>query len=663
MSLQARYESLGVIARGNMGVVYRARDRQLGRLVALKRILGGESAEDRARFLREAEAMARLSHPHVVAVHAYGEEEGLPWLALELVEGETLEELVARAGPFDAERALALGEGLADALEHAHAAGVLHRDVKPANVLVREGHPYLVDFGLARLVDRESRLTATQDLVGTPAYMAPEQALGQRDRVGPASDVYGLAATLYFVLSGRAPLVGAGMLDTLRKITDEVPQPLQSGDPRLDALVARCLAKDPRERCASAGELRDALRGVAAGPEAPAPRRRPLGPWLGLVALGLLLGVALGGVALRLSGDDEAPAPPPPPSPAPALAERERSPAPAPGGDAEAELERLVSRLAATPSPTPALEERLGAKPAPPLPADARSAADLVRALAEALQPRAALELLRAAEARWPEEPELKVWTRAWLLARLGGVQEAARLFQSALELDPSRARALRNLARDAQPRPFGSDLLDLAQRYTDPRPPLSGRWTPWLGGRWLSEPGRLVARGAGFGTYNLAVALDERAPFAPREVSVDLLLNPPETPPGPERGYAGLLLGGRTDRDFFCLFVVRSPGGWPPGRSFDAARRSQGGVYPLFLRMTCQRGDEWLFPIPFVELPPQRARWIRLRARIEGSRLEVWVGEERVVAGLDLGRPLVGRFGVMKFYDAPIHYRGWRVR
>ena len=299
------------LARGGMGVVYVARDPS-GRAVALK-LLQSELAgpELLARFAAEAEVTARLSHPNVVGVHASGEHLGRAWYAMELVEGESLGDRLRREGALEPRAAAALTQVLAEALAHVHARGVLHRDLKPDNVLLAapEGRPVLTDFGVARRSYAEERLTSTGEMVGTPSYMPPEQAAGELERIGPASDVYALGATLYAALTGEPPFGKQQQgLAVIKKVLHDDPPPPSSrreGIPRdLDAIVLTCLAKEPDQRYADAAALGDDLGRFVAGRDVIARvpgwrerwgralRRRPLVARALGVALGL--GLALG---------------------------------------------------------------------------------------------------------------------------------------------------------------------------------------------------------------------------------------------------------------------------------------------------------------------------------------------------------------------------------
>jgi tetratricopeptide (TPR) repeat protein len=264
------YTIVRELGRGSMGVVYQARHQALDRDVALKMILAGghAGAAERARFRTEAEAIARLQHPHIVTVHEIGECDGLPFFSLEFCPGGNLAQKLDQK-PLLPREAAALVETLARAMQAAHTKGVLHRDLKPANVLLTEdGTPKIGDFGLARKLD-EAGQTASGAVLGTPSYMAPEQARGQRQVTGPAADVYALGAILYECLTGRPPFLAATSLDTLLQVLREEPIPpsrLAPQVPRdLEVITLKCLQKEPRRRYATAQALADDLRAFLDG--------------------------------------------------------------------------------------------------------------------------------------------------------------------------------------------------------------------------------------------------------------------------------------------------------------------------------------------------------------------------------------------------------------
>ena len=261
------YELISELGRGGMGVVYMARQQSLRRIVALKMILAGAHArpEDAARFRREAETIARLQHPNIVQIYEVGEHGGGPFLALEFCPGGSLEKKL-NGKPQPPAEAAALVETLARAVHAAHQQKVVHRDLKPGNILLAaDGSPKITDFGLAKtLEDEASNATRTGAIVGTPSYMAPEQAAGKGRDVGPAADVYALGTILYETLTGRPPFRGATPLDTVLQVTtgDPVrPRRLQPKVPSdLETICLKCLHKNPARRYATAEALADDLR-------------------------------------------------------------------------------------------------------------------------------------------------------------------------------------------------------------------------------------------------------------------------------------------------------------------------------------------------------------------------------------------------------------------
>jgi WD40 repeat protein len=251
----------GELGRGGMGVVYRARQVNAGRVVALKVVRSGGHASpvELARFRTEAHAVARLQHPNVVPVFEVGEVGGLPFFSMEFCPGGNL---AAKLGgdPLPPREAAALIRRLAEGVAAAHAAGIVHRDLKPGNVLLAaDGTPKVTDFGLAKLLDAAAGLTGTEAVMGTPSYMAPEQATGDARGVGPAADVYGLGAVLFECLTGRPPFKGASAADTIVQVRTQDPvavRALVPGVPRdLETVCHKCLAKDPQKRYATAAEL------------------------------------------------------------------------------------------------------------------------------------------------------------------------------------------------------------------------------------------------------------------------------------------------------------------------------------------------------------------------------------------------------------------------
>jgi WD40 repeat protein/tRNA A-37 threonylcarbamoyl transferase component Bud32 len=255
------YELLTEIARGGMGIVFKARQRKLNRIVALKMILAGQFAgeNDVQRFHTEAESAAQLDHPGIVPIFEIGEHQGQHYFSMSYVEGESLADRVAK-GPLPPRDAAALLQKISEAMAYAHGRGVIHRDLKPANILIdASGQPKITDFGLAKKTEADSDLTGTGQILGTPAYMPPEQASGKVDQVGPLADVYSLGAILYCLLTGRPPFQAASPMDVLRQVLDKDPisvRQLVPTIPRdLSTICGKCLSKDPEKRYASAADL------------------------------------------------------------------------------------------------------------------------------------------------------------------------------------------------------------------------------------------------------------------------------------------------------------------------------------------------------------------------------------------------------------------------
>lgn len=309
------YEILGEIGRGGMGVVYKARQVGLNRLVALKMILTGADAgpHERARFRTEADAAARLQHPNIVQIYEVGEHDGRPFLSLQIVDGGSLDELLTGT-PWPAAESARLVQTLARAIHHAHQQGIVHRDLKPANILLSDQQsradrggdsslsatnrsgtslaasrldssvPKITDFGLARrlLPDGKTRSgpTVSGAIVGTPAYMAPEQATGDSKEIGPATDVYALGAILYELLTGRPPFQGVSVLETLEQVRTEEPVPPSRLMPKLprdiETICLKCLHKEPARRYESAADLADDLARFQRGKPVHA---RPISAW------------------------------------------------------------------------------------------------------------------------------------------------------------------------------------------------------------------------------------------------------------------------------------------------------------------------------------------------------------------------------------------------
>src|SRR2546430_7546677 len=252
------YELLEEIGRGGQGVVFRARQKSLNRTVALKVISLGQWASKAhlKRFRREAEAAASLDHPGIVTIYEVGERDGSCYFSMKFVEGGQLDE-VTKHSPMSIRQVVELIAKVARTVHYAHEHGILHRDIKPGNILLdKKGESHLTDFGLARLIESESTVTRTMEVMGTPSYMAPEQAVGNNAAVSSATDIYGLGAVLYQLLPDHPPFAGGTSYETIKLLLDTEPRQPRLWNPQIDRDLAticlKCLEKDPQRRYSSA---------------------------------------------------------------------------------------------------------------------------------------------------------------------------------------------------------------------------------------------------------------------------------------------------------------------------------------------------------------------------------------------------------------------------
>src|SRR5882724_5162775 len=257
------YALLEEIGRGGQGVVYRARQKSLNRTVALKVIGLGQwsTTPHLRRFRHEAEAAARLEHPQIVPIYEIGERDGSCYFSMKFIVGGQLDAILKRE-PMSIRRAAELLVKIARTVQFAHERGILHRDIKPGNILLdRHGEPHLTDFGLARLIEHQSTITNSFDVLGTPSYMAPEQAAGRTKELTPAADVYSLGAVFYDMLTGEPPFAGGTTYETIRMVLEAEPHNPRTRNTKLDVDLAticlKCLEKDPTRRYQSAGALAD----------------------------------------------------------------------------------------------------------------------------------------------------------------------------------------------------------------------------------------------------------------------------------------------------------------------------------------------------------------------------------------------------------------------
>ncbi|MBL4848452.1 MAG: protein kinase [Planctomycetes bacterium] len=435
------FEVRGELGRGAMGVVYRAFDTKQQREVAIKVLsaAGLDSENSLSRFRRECEATSRLDHPNIVKLIRTGTIGPVPYLAMELIEGRDLEAVLSESGALEPRQGAQLGVQLASAVQHAHQQEVLHRDIKPANVMLHpERGALLTDFGLAKVFGAQEGLSLTRssDILGSPAYMAPEQAMADHDRVGPWTDVYGLGATLYEALTGQPPCWGSNITEVFHNVLEVMPPPpsshVRAVGPVLDAICLKCLAKNPKRRYATADEVRVALQDYLEGRGSGA-----LGPRLAAVLAGVGLTVLVGlgarsalawdaNTAIAPSGtptpvSTPAPTPVSTPAPTPTPTPVRVTPSPAP---------------TQTPTPSPALKSG----PSSPLPVNDASLTDLTLSSWELAG------LMTQVEALLKELPD-----QAWVhvdLARIcfatSDLKGARSAVKRALDLDPDYGPAYR---------------------------------------------------------------------------------------------------------------------------------------------------------------------------------------------------------------------------
>ena len=556
------YRVLGELGRGANGVVYRALHAELDREVALKVVpAAGPGAEQRLARLRiEARAAARLRHPGIVSVHDQGEVPGAAYVVFDLIDGESLAERLRR-GPLAPRSALELGRDLARALEHAHGHGVLHRDLKPENVLLVAGdRPMLTDFGLAKLDDMQAGLTRTGQLLGTPAYMSPEQARGEGTRAGPAADVYGLGATLYAALTGDPPFAGETLQELWLAVTERAPVAPWKRRPEVgrgaSELVLRCLEKDPARRppgAAAVAEELERLLGVA----------RPARAWMwAWPAAGLFVGAAVAAMPIGVGGEEASGRSMslgrvPPVAPAAASAEQERLLARAraarPGS--EAAQQAAATLLGLGPAADPILLRALREAPGPVLSGEADEPAGSAAWVA--------CEVLRH-RAGWPGG------ALEGLGAYLGREQHQGRALMAAKALVCEGSPAALIHVLEAWGR-FGPD-----SRYH--------RGVALL--LWGIDPRRLPRWGDEVRSARLrALALEAVGQLEPAEGELEQLLRrPPEHPgPGLDRAWAQLAR----------VRLARSDLDGAEAACVEALRR---GVDPLALAIRsdvrCERGD-----------------------------------------------------------------------
>tara|TARA_R110002072_G_scaffold1264_2_gene10296 strand:- start:15 stop:2165 length:2151 start_codon:yes stop_codon:yes gene_type:complete len=435
--LANRYQVSRELARGGMGVVYDAIDRATGRRVAVKVMLGGLAGVGDAaeRFVREAQACARLDHPRVVPVLDAGTDRGNAYLVMGFLEGDTLQNRIRLEQRLQSRNAVEIAIDLAKVLEYIHGQGILHRDLKPENVILTAHGPVLTDFGIAfDGKSEQERLTQSGTMLGTPGYMPPEQVDGEKDRIDARADVYALGATLFAMLSGTPPFSGTSVVNLLRSVLMEAPPKLPSlapVEPALDAIVQRCLEKEPEDRYADARALREALEGYLSS-TGPGPKNNA--PLIGAI---LVLALAILGAALLVTGRSSDPRPSP--SATQELARASQTPSPSVDPSPARGPSPVMSPLDDFLEPAKTRSPRADAGP---------DFAALRRKLAQRNWVELKQDLTRLTK-EWPRSAELReLWGETSLREYFyrGGrdrLREAGRQLDLALELDPKRVRGL----------------------------------------------------------------------------------------------------------------------------------------------------------------------------------------------------------------------------
>jgi predicted Ser/Thr protein kinase/cytochrome c-type biogenesis protein CcmH/NrfG len=670
---QGHYSLESELGAGAVGIVYRGRRVETGDLVAIKMLRAPNPDPDtRARFEQEARLGQSFSHENVVRIHDHGRHGGRDFLVMEFIAGESLEAVLKR-GPVPLERAVAIVAKLARALGAAHRRGIIHRDVKPANVMIEtDGRPVLSDFGFAKDLWRSSALTASQVGLGTPVYMAPEQGKG---KATPRADIYSLGVCLYQLATGTVPYLGKNVVETLALVERASPTPpsklVPSIPPALEAIILRCIAKEPADRFATGEELAFALETFAESMHA-APRasssRRNVALLLVLVAMAValslvlvvLLSTARPGAealakALELARKGE--------KPSLIRPELERCLALDPGcveailelsalelseGNFAAAGKRLAQADAAT-----ALEPRL---------ADRRKALrdeleggrgaekavlEGASGLLRDFKTREALASLEAAAKSRPGSAEI-----GRLLARTLAFNGRAALAVERYK----KARLLDGSSGDGLDRNLQETLAGVKDEPgTPPGGPLTTSWEPLFGGDWGEEGGELKGCGTGVGENGLGALIRADAPAAERyEVRVELELDA-----GYPSLFAGVVFGARSPGDFLLAYLSTTPQELRVQfQHRDIERfRDRNGIAPRLLRVARVTEGRW----ERIEdrLVAFGNKFVPLTLAVKGGGTVV-ITVDGQPNELKLECETGGRVGVVKFYDAEVSYRAW---
>lgn len=677
---QGRYRLEEVVGKGSMARVYRGRDLERDAPCAVKVLRERRmDAELQARFKQEALLGQTFRHAHAVAVRDHGLHEGRPFLVMDLVEGRPLDELMRERGRYEPAEAATLVATVARTLADAHAKGILHRDVKPSNVLVsKAGKVLLMDFGLAKdTTNQDLHLTYQGELLGTPSYMSPEQARGQP--ADARSDVHALGVILYELLTARLPYPSDSVDETLRLLresTPPAPRSLEPSIPReLEAIVLRAMARDPAERTPSCARLAEELAVWLTGPAPRAGVLRPVALVLGLIVLGLGAGW---GIHAALQPGVEAPDDPAPTTgPAP--------PAHAPLDPAAARREALERRLAEHPedggtwlelarlqlqrgdvegaaASLDTVVERGDAaavKQVPELRVELDATRSALTRVYEAAQAErrgfdagAALRRVQQELLRQPDAALLRS-AEGVLLADHGQWRAAVAALEAATALDPT-AGPTRETFEAIRERAVG------AKPGAPPGAPLWASWEPFLGGAWREvSPGVVAGSEPGLGMYSLCglISRQERTRGDHYRLRVQLRLLS-----GQPGCYGGLILGARESEDFLAVYVFHDE--HDARRHFKASElerlRRQSGAWPKFVRVGRVRQGEWSHVATQVTHFPDEGQ-VALEAVVEGQSLHVLVNGS---PALETSLPFApaGRVGLIKYYDSAIEAQGFEL-
>ncbi len=625
---RAQYRVDTELGSGGVGVVYRGASVGDERKVAVK-VLRDPSADadTRRRFEQEAALGATFNHPNIVRVLDTGTHDGCAFMVMELIEGENLEELLRRR-VVPREAGVIIIARLARALDAAHRHGIVHRDVKPSNIIVTGvGEPVLMDFGFAKDLTTGLDLTG-EFIVGTPNYMAPEQV--QKKPITARVDIHALGVLLYAIATGCLPYHGKNVEEAFDLIVKSAPVPPRriayDVSPELEAVILRCLEKEPEKRYATAAELASVLEGIiarrlAAGgketeDEGSAKRAFVLG---GAIALAALLPLAW--LLLRSrSGPPVAPAPAPPPAPL------VKPPPPSPP----------------PPASRPPVEKRE--------PTD-QEVCDAALVELESFRIRDAVAYLESGAQAFPRSARLQA-ALARALAYAGRREDALAAAQRAMEWDPT------------VPDPFGREWRHTVETRVSPRPPreregwepVGPKWEPVFGGEWLEKDGVIEARQDGTGPFWLAgLVRKDLLPSDRYRVSVELELARSRYLP-----YAGLIFGATSPDDFFAAYVFDAEKERPDRTDTEPVKKHRevhGSSLKLLRVARIQQGRWDQRGQIFVAFPD--AGFVKLEVTSKGfGAVTFRVGNEE--HDFSLERDVGGRVGILKYYEAFIRYRSF---